>query len=161
MSRKERSSLCWAPPLREVYTFEHHRWDSSINSGHVLLNGVEVTSPNKIVPIEKRDLNMVFQDFALWPHMTARENILYGLKLRKATRQEQEENLQKMVDLLHLNGLMDQYPAELSGGQQQRVAIARALIMSPSIILLMNRCATWMSSCALKCAPKWRRSFES
>lgn len=107
-----------------------------INSGHVLLNGVEVTSPNKIVPIEKRDLNMVFQDFALWPHMTARENILYGLKLRKATRQEQEENLQKMVDLLHLNGLMDQYPAELSGGQQQRVAIARALIMSPSIILL-------------------------
>ena len=107
-----------------------------INSGHVLLNCVEVTSPNKIVPIEKRDLNMVFQDFALWPHMTARENILYGLKLRKATRQEQEENLQKMVDLLHLNGLMDQYPAELSGGQQQRVAIARALIMSPSIILL-------------------------
>ena len=107
-----------------------------INSGHVLLNGVEVTSPNKIVPIEKRDLNMVFQDFALWPHMTARENILYGLKLRKATRQEQEENLQKMVDLLHLNGLMDQYPAELSGGQQRRVAIARALIMSPSIILL-------------------------
>ena len=73
-----------------------------INSGHVLLNGVEVTSPNKIVPIEKRDLNMVFQDFALWPHMTARENILYGLKLRKATRQEQEENLQKMVDLLLL-----------------------------------------------------------
>ena len=107
-----------------------------INEGRVLLNGVEVTSPGKITPIEKRDLNMVFQDFALWPHMTARENVLYGLKLRKASKQEQEEKLQKMVDLLHLNGLMGQYPAELSGGQQQRVAIARALIMSPSIILL-------------------------
>ena len=107
-----------------------------INEGQVLLNGVEVTSPGKMTPIEKRDLNMVFQDFALWPHMTARENILYGLKLRKTSKQEQEEKLQKMVDLLHLNGLMEQYPAELSGGQQQRVAIARALIMSPSIVLL-------------------------
>lgn len=107
-----------------------------INEGHVLLNGVEVTSPGKMTPIEKRDLNMVFQDFALWPHMTARENVLYGLKLRKTSKQEQEEKLQKMVDLLHLNGLMEQYPAELSGGQQQRVAIARALIMSPSIVLL-------------------------
>ena len=107
-----------------------------INEGQVLLNGVEVTSPGKMTPIEKRDLNMVFQDFALWPHMTARENVLYGLKLRKISKQEQEEKLQKMVDLLHLNGLMEQYPAELSGGQQQRVAIARALIMSPSIVLL-------------------------
>ena len=108
----------------------------SIQEGRVLLNGVEVTSPGKITPIEKRDLNMVFQDFALWPHMTARENILYGLRLRKVGKQEQEERLQKMLDLLHLNGLMDQYPAELSGGQQQRVAIARALILSPSIVLL-------------------------
>ena len=57
-----------------------------INEGHVLLNGVEVTSPGKMTPIEKRDLNMVFQDFALWPHMTARENVLYGLKLRKTCR---------------------------------------------------------------------------
>lgn len=106
-----------------------------INEGHVLLNGVEVTSPGKMTPIEKRDLNMVFQDFALWPHMTARENVLYGLKLRKTSKQEQEEKLQKMVDLLHLNGLMEQYPAELSGGQQQRVAIARAIAAAPPLIL--------------------------
>ena len=106
-----------------------------INEGQVLLNGVEVTSPGKMTPIEKRDLNMVFQDFALWPHMTARENVLYGLKLRKISKQEQEEKLQKMVDLLHLNGLMEQYPAELSGGQQQRVAIARALATNPKILL--------------------------
>ncbi len=108
----------------------------SINDGKVILNNEEVTTSKKIMPIEKRDLNMVFQDFALWPHMSARDNVLYGLKLKKTDPKIMEEKLQKMVDLLHLNGLMDQYPSELSGGQQQRVAIARALIMSPSIILL-------------------------
>ena len=107
-----------------------------INAGKVLLNGVEVTTPKKIVPIEKRDLNMVFQDFALWPHMSAKENVIYGLKLKKTDPKIIEDKLEKMVELLHLQGLMDQYPSELSGGQQQRVAIARALIMSPSIVLL-------------------------
>lgn len=108
----------------------------NINDGKVILNGAEVTTNKKITPIEKRDLNMVFQDFALWPHMIAKDNILYGLKLKKADEKTMKEKLQKMIDLLHLNGLMEQYPSELSGGQQQRVAIARALIMSPSIILL-------------------------
>ena len=108
----------------------------NINDGQVILNGKEVTTSKKITPIEKRDLNMVFQDFALWPHMTAKDNILYGLKLKKTDEETMNEKLAKMVDLLHLNGLMEQYPSELSGGQQQRVAIARALIMSPSIILL-------------------------
>lgn len=108
----------------------------NINEGKVILNGEEVTTSKKITPIEKRDLNMVFQDFALWPHMSAKDNILYGLKLKKSDSKVMEEKLNKMVNLLHLNGLMEQYPSELSGGQQQRVAIARALIMSPSIILL-------------------------
>lgn len=107
-----------------------------IEEGRVILNGKEISSPRHMVPIAKRDMNMVFQDFALWPHMTARENILYGMKLKKTEPSVMEKKLQETVSLLHLEGLMDQYPSELSGGQQQRVAIARALIMSPSIILL-------------------------
>lgn len=78
---------------------------------------------------------MVFQDFALWPHMKARENILYGLKVKKLGKEEMESRLNEVVSLLHLEGLLEQYPSELSGGQQQRVAIARALASKPAIIL--------------------------
>lgn len=95
-----------------------------------------MSSKNKTMPIEARNINMVFQDFALWPHMKARDNILYGLKVKKTDKSIMQEKLDEVVGLLHLEGLLDQYPAELSGGQQQRVAIARALITEPSIILL-------------------------
>ena len=88
-----------------------------------------------MIPIEERNINMVFQDFALWPHMKARDNILYGLKVRRVDKDEQEKRLQEVVSLLHLEGLLNQFPAELSGGQQQRVAIARALINRPEILL--------------------------
>ena len=107
-----------------------------IEEGSVSLNNLVVTDKKRLMPIEKRNLNMVFQDYALWPHMTAEQNILYGLKLRKADKETCNKKLEELANLLHLNGLMQQYPSELSGGQQQRVAIARALIMDPSIILL-------------------------
>lgn len=107
-----------------------------LDEGSVLIHGKEISSKNKMVPIEARNINMVFQDFALWPHMKARDNILYGMKVKRADKGTMEEKLDEVVSLLHLEGLLDQYPAELSGGQQQRVAIARALITKPSIILL-------------------------
>lgn len=107
-----------------------------LNEGQVFVRGKEMSSPHKVVPIEQRDMNMVFQDFALWPHMKARDNIIYGLKVRKTDKAQMQEKLHEVETLLHLEGLLDQYPAELSGGQQQRVAIARALITNPSIILL-------------------------
>lgn len=107
-----------------------------LNAGQVFVRGKEMSSPHKVVPIEQRDMNMVFQDFALWPHMKARDNIIYGLKVRKTDKAQIQEKLHEVETLLHLEGLLDQYPAELSGGQQQRVAIARALITNPSIILL-------------------------
>lgn len=107
-----------------------------LDNGQVMIHGKEVSSTNKIIPIEKRNINMVFQDFALWPHMKAKDNILYGLKVKKENKNEMEERLHEVESLLHLEGLLDQYPAELSGGQQQRVAIARALITKPAIILL-------------------------
>jgi len=78
----------------------------------------------------------VFQDFALWPHMTAYDNIAYGLKRSKTGKEEIEERVQELLKLLHLEGLEKRYPAELSGGQQQRVAIARALITKPDILLM-------------------------
>ncbi len=107
-----------------------------IEEGLVYINGQIVSDKKHVTPIEKRSLNMVFQDYALWPHMTAEENILYGLKLKHTDKEECAKKLKEMEELLHLNGLMKQYPSELSGGQQQRVAIARALIMNPAMVLL-------------------------
>ena len=107
-----------------------------LDEGSVRIYGKEVSSHGKMIPIEERNINMVFQDFALWPHMKARDNILYGLKVRRVDKDEQEKRLQEVVSLLHLEGLLNQFPAELSGGQQQRVAIARALVTKPAIILL-------------------------
>ena len=96
-----------------------------LDEGSVRIYGKEVSSHGKTIPIEERNINMVFQDFALWPHM----------KVRRVDKDEQEKRLQKVVSLLHLEGLLNQFPAELSGGQQQRVAIARALINRPEILL--------------------------
>ena len=107
-----------------------------LDGGAVCIRGKEVSGAKGMLPTEKRNINMVFQDFALWPHMSARDNILYGLKIKKTEKKEMEERLNEVVSLLHLEGLIDQYPSELSGGQQQRVAIARALITKPAIVLL-------------------------
>lgn len=107
-----------------------------LDEGSVYIGGIEVSGKRTMVPAEKRNINMVFQDFALWPHMKARDNVLYGLKVKKTGDKEMEELFHQVVSLLHLEGLMDQYPSELSGGQQQRVAIARALITKPAIVLL-------------------------
>ena len=106
-----------------------------LDEGSVRIYGKEVSSHGKIVPIEARNINMVFQDFALWPHMKACDNILYGLKVRRVDKDEQEKRLREVVSLLHLEGLLNQFPAELSGGQQQRVAIARAIAARPPVIL--------------------------
>lgn len=122
------------------------------DAGSVSVNGAAVSEAGHVVPPEKRRMNMVFQDFALWPHMSAYENIVYGLRRRKqyfhraehAERTQGKELTQEMIkekaahliELLHLEGLENRYPAELSGGQQQRVAIARALITEPEILLM-------------------------
>ena len=105
------------------------------DGGRVTMNGQMISEAGKVLPPEKRHMNMVFQDFALWPHMTAYDNIAYGLKRSKTGKEEIEERVQELLKLLHLEGLEKRYPAELSGGQQQRVAIARALITKPYIIL--------------------------
>jgi iron(III) transport system ATP-binding protein len=95
-----------------------------------------VSSPAKTVPPENRKMSMIFQSYALWPHMTVAENIVYGLRLRKLDRDTIAKKLAAILATTKLEPLAQRYPGELSGGQQQRVALARALIVEPQTLLL-------------------------
>jgi ABC-type Fe3+/spermidine/putrescine transport system ATPase subunit len=88
-----------------------------------------------LAPYE-RNIGMVFQNYALWPHMTVRGNVTYGLRLRRLPRREIAHRLEGVLVKVNLSGLEDRYPGQLSGGQQQRVALARALVLNPDILLL-------------------------
>jgi len=88
------------------------------------------------VPPHERGIGMVFQNYALWPHMTVTGNVSYGLKLRKISHSDIAARVQEVLEKVKLAGLGDRYPGQLSGGQQQRVALARALVLNPKILLL-------------------------
>jgi putative spermidine/putrescine transport system ATP-binding protein len=101
-------------------------------SGRILLYGQEVTR----LPPYERDVATVFQDYALFPHMTVGENVAYGLMIRRVPKAERRERVAEMLDLVRLPGLAQRKPAQLSGGQRQRVALARSLITHPRVLLL-------------------------
>lgn len=101
-------------------------------TGQVILDGKDITK----LPPYKRDVNMVFQNYALFPHMTVTENIRFGLKMKGVDGEEAEERVRQVLYLIQLEELRDRYPAQMSGGQQQRVAIARALVNNPKVLLL-------------------------
>jgi iron(III) transport system ATP-binding protein len=103
--------------------------------GDIVIDGQPMLSKG-FVPPSKRGIGMVFQNYAVWPHMKVFNNIVYGLKLQKISRQSIRERAQKVLELVGLDGLEDRYPAQLSGGQQQRVALARALVTNPKVLLL-------------------------
>ena len=102
------------------------------DSGQVFLDGKDVTSlePNQ------RNVNTVFQNYALFPHMNVADNIGYGLKLKKTSKAEISRRVKEMLELVQLPGFERRKPSELSGGQRQRVAIARALVNNPEVLLL-------------------------
>ena len=102
------------------------------DEGQVIVDGEDVTR----LPPNRRDVNMVFQDYALFPHMTVRQNIAFGLELKNRTRAQIETRLGELLDFLHLGELRDRTPDQLSGGQRQRVALARALAPDPKLLLL-------------------------
>jgi iron(III) transport system ATP-binding protein len=104
--------------------------------GEILVGGKLISSPAATVPPERRNMSMIFQSYALWPHMTVAENIIYGLKLRKLSREVIAKKLDAILSTTKLAPLAERYPGELSGGQQQRVALARALIVEPETLLL-------------------------
>lgn len=101
-------------------------------SGTIRLDGDDITT----VPTHKRDLGMVFQSLALFPHLTVGENIAYPLRIRGAGREEQKKRVDELLAMIHLPGYADRPVSKLSGGQRQRVAIARALTISPKLFLL-------------------------
>jgi putative spermidine/putrescine transport system ATP-binding protein len=102
------------------------------SAGRILLYGQDVST----LPPYERPVNTVFQDYALFPHMTVGENIAYGLMLKKVAKPERMKRAEEMLDLVRLPGLADRKPSQLSGGQRQRVALARALINQPKVLLL-------------------------
>ncbi|PLJ78407.1 ABC transporter ATP-binding protein [Infirmifilum sp. SLHALR2] len=100
--------------------------------GRVYFDGADITDR----PPWERNVGLVFQDYALWPHMTVFDNIAYGLRLRKVPKEEIAERVNRVAELLRIQDLLDRYPHQLSGGQQQRVALARAIVINPSVLLL-------------------------
>ncbi len=101
------------------------------NSGQILLDGQDITH----LPPNKRDMALVFQNYALFPHMSVFDNIAYGLQTRGLSRQQISQKVHEALDLMGLTGLENRRPNQLSGGQQQRVALARSLVMEPRILL--------------------------
>ncbi len=106
------------------------------SAGEIRVGDRLISSPAHTLPPERRNMSMIFQSYALWPHMTVAENIVYGLKLRKMDRDTIANKLGAILATTRLAPLAERYPGELSGGQQQRVALARALIVEPETLLL-------------------------
>jgi iron(III) transport system ATP-binding protein len=106
--------------------------------GEIKLNEEILSSSDtgKMVPPEQRGMGLVFQSYALWPHMTVSQNIAFGLQMHRSPKRDQIDRVEKLLRLLHLEGLGSRYPLQLSGGQQQRVALARMLAISPDVLLL-------------------------
>lgn len=100
--------------------------------GRITLDGQEINS----LPPHKREMSMVFQSYAIFPHLTVFENIAYGLNVQRLSKSVIKERVNKVLELVHLEGYGDRAPTQLSGGQQQRVALARALIMEPKVLLM-------------------------
>ena len=107
------------------------------SAGEIRIDGRAVYSSARRVnlPPEQRELSMVFQSYAIWPHMTVAENVAYGLKLRKVPRDEIARRVSDVLEMVRLGGLGERPAARLSGGQQQRVALARAIAFNPKLAI--------------------------
>ena len=106
-------------------------------AGEIWVGARRMSSPDAVVPPERRRMAMIFQSYALWPHLTVAQNVAYGLRFKaELSRAERGHKVAEMLKVVQLGGLEARYPGELSGGQQQRVAVARALVVEPEILLL-------------------------
>ena len=105
-------------------------------TGEILIGDKVVSSDKVFVPPEKRDIGMVFQSYAVWPHMTVFDNVAYPLTIQKKKKDEIKQDVERVLEIVHLSQYRDRIPSQLSGGQQQRVALARALVAHPQLLLL-------------------------
>ena len=103
--------------------------------GEIYISGEKVAGRGVMKSPEKRNIGMMFQDYALFPHLTVRQNIIFGLE-KKLSREEQQQRVEKLLKMVGLEGYQNQYPHQLSGGQQQRVALSRALSRNPAVVLM-------------------------
>jgi multiple sugar transport system ATP-binding protein len=108
---------------------------------------------NDVAP-KDRDIAMVFQSYALYPHMSVYDNMAFGLKLRKTPKDEIKRRVGEAAQILGIEHLLDRKPRQLSGGQRQRVAVGRAIVREPKVFRSMNRFRIWMQSCGFRPAPK-------
>jgi iron(III) transport system ATP-binding protein len=106
------------------------------DAGSIKVGGSTISAPGHSRPPERRNMSMIFQSYALWPHMTIFENIAYGLTLQRVGKAELDRRMAAILETTHLVEFAGRYPNELSGGQQQRVALARALVVEPETLLL-------------------------
>lgn len=101
------------------------------DAGKVVLDGVDITA----VPPDKRNTSLIFQDYALFPHMTVKENVQFGLKLKKMDNETINKQVSSTLEKIGLGGYEDRLPRQLSGGEKQRVAVARSLVVKPKLLL--------------------------
>jgi iron(III) transport system ATP-binding protein len=106
------------------------------DAGSIKVGERVLSEPGGGVPPERRGMSLIFQSYAVWPHMTAAQNVAFGLQVRKWPRERIARRVDEVLEIVHLTGLAGRYPNELSGGQQQRVALARAIAVEPEILLL-------------------------
>jgi iron(III) transport system ATP-binding protein len=106
------------------------------DAGEIRVGGRTLSSPRGVVPPERRNMSLIFQSYAVWPHKTVGDNVAFGLRVRKMAKNQITDRVQKILSVVRLSEHADRYPSELSGGQQQRVALARALVVEPEILLL-------------------------
>ena len=130
-----------------------HPMNGEIRFGDAVMTAAGGKGKDKtFVPPQERNIAMVFQEYALYPNMTVRENMSFALKTKKAPREEIDKRVDYMAKMLSIEQLLDRRPAELSGGQRQRVALGRALVRDPRCSCWMSRWATWMPSFGIRCA---------
>ncbi len=103
-----------------------------VTAGRILIGDIDVTD----LPPRKRNVSMIFQNYAVWPHMTVYQNISYALKLKKMSKDEIDKTVKEVTAMTKIGNLLERYPSQLSGGQQQRVAVARAIAVSPEVFLM-------------------------